>query len=263
MPVWVRDRKCLTGKDRTGCASWKAEGGKSTRKLQGPCVDHQDCVGHLFWADHHLLIPHNNQRKPSYLQFFQTPKTPLQKSMDRLGKQLTLFSFGIIGEWDARFTLAQPDLGSLCAPGLLFQKHSWVWVTWTLGVWAETALNERFGCLIVFLVLQQQLNRLEILEILFFNWIFSTPGLIMLIGWLQGKRLLSMFTIGVRWGLQSSFLFGFKWNISRNSLFEIMDISQNRTWVRPFINTYFSCTGEMNVRFKQSGGKQNQAWGFI
>ncbi|EPY81790.1 calcium-transporting ATPase type 2C member 2 [Camelus ferus] len=27
----------------------------------------------------------------------KTPKTPLQKSMDRLGKQLTLFSFGIIG----------------------------------------------------------------------------------------------------------------------------------------------------------------------
>ncbi|KAF2984225.1 hypothetical protein EK904_013360 [Melospiza melodia maxima] len=48
----------------------------------------------------------------------KTPKTPLQKSMDRLGKQLTLFSFGII-------------------------------------------------------------------------------GLIMLIGWLQGKHLLSMFTIGV------------------------------------------------------------------
>ncbi|RMC09280.1 hypothetical protein DUI87_14288 [Hirundo rustica rustica] len=55
-----------------------------------------------------LLLPHNAR----------TPKTPLQKSMDRLGKQLTLFSFGII-------------------------------------------------------------------------------GLIMLIGWLQGKRLLSMFTIGV------------------------------------------------------------------
>ncbi|NWS21715.1 AT2C2 ATPase, partial [Pachyramphus minor] len=48
----------------------------------------------------------------------ETPKTPLQKSMDRLGKQLSLFSFGII-------------------------------------------------------------------------------GLIMLIGWLQGKHLLSMFTIGV------------------------------------------------------------------
>ncbi|NWR72321.1 AT2C2 ATPase, partial [Centropus unirufus] len=52
------------------------------------------------------------------MQAEETPKTPLQKSMDRLGKQLTLFSFGII-------------------------------------------------------------------------------GLIMLIGWLQGKRLLSMFTIGV------------------------------------------------------------------
>uniref|UniRef100_A0A669QUY3 P-type Ca(2+) transporter n=1 Tax=Phasianus colchicus TaxID=9054 RepID=A0A669QUY3_PHACC len=54
----------------------------------------------------------------SVLSCSQTPKTPLQKSMDRLGKQLTLFSFGII-------------------------------------------------------------------------------GLIMLIGWLQGKHLLSMFTIGV------------------------------------------------------------------
>ncbi|NXF29105.1 AT2C2 ATPase, partial [Nyctibius bracteatus] len=52
------------------------------------------------------------------MQAEETPKTPLQKNMDRLGKQLTLFSFGII-------------------------------------------------------------------------------GLIMLIGWLQGKHLLSMFTIGV------------------------------------------------------------------
>ncbi|NXH10940.1 AT2C2 ATPase, partial [Bucco capensis] len=52
------------------------------------------------------------------MQAEETPKTPLQKSMDKLGKQLTLFSFGII-------------------------------------------------------------------------------GLIMLIGWLQGKPLLSMFTIGV------------------------------------------------------------------
>ncbi|XP_065517127.1 calcium-transporting ATPase type 2C member 2 [Lathamus discolor] len=52
------------------------------------------------------------------MQAEETPKTPLQKSMDRLGKQLTLFSFGII-------------------------------------------------------------------------------GLIMLIGWLQGKHLLGMFTIGV------------------------------------------------------------------
>ncbi|XP_044125276.1 calcium-transporting ATPase type 2C member 2 [Bufo gargarizans] len=52
------------------------------------------------------------------MQAEETPKTPLQKSMDKLGKQLSLFSFGII-------------------------------------------------------------------------------GLIMLIGWLQGKPLLSMFTIGV------------------------------------------------------------------
>ncbi|XP_069492334.1 calcium-transporting ATPase type 2C member 2 isoform X2 [Ambystoma mexicanum] len=52
------------------------------------------------------------------MQAEETPKTPLQKSMDKLGKQLSLFSFGII-------------------------------------------------------------------------------GLIMLIGWLQGKHLLSMFTIGV------------------------------------------------------------------
>ncbi|XP_072492299.1 calcium-transporting ATPase type 2C member 2 isoform X4 [Notamacropus eugenii] len=52
------------------------------------------------------------------MQAEETPKTPLQKSMDKLGKQLTLFSFGII-------------------------------------------------------------------------------GLILLIGWLQGKQILSMFTIGV------------------------------------------------------------------
>lgn len=29
--------------------------------------------------------------------FQQAPKTPLQKSMDLLGKQLSLYSFGIIG----------------------------------------------------------------------------------------------------------------------------------------------------------------------
>lgn len=29
----------------------------------------------------------------------QTPKTPLQKSMDLLGKQLSLYSFGIIGSY--------------------------------------------------------------------------------------------------------------------------------------------------------------------
>lgn len=107
-------------------------------------------MGHLFWADHHPLIPHNNQRKPNNLSFFQTPKTPLQKSMDRLGKQLTLFSFGIIGEWDAALTLPWLAVGSLRAPGLLFQKHLWVWVTWAVGVRAETALNERSGCLIAF-----------------------------------------------------------------------------------------------------------------
>lgn len=31
--------------------------------------------------------------------FLQAPKTPLQKSMDLLGKQLSLYSFGIIGLW--------------------------------------------------------------------------------------------------------------------------------------------------------------------
>uniref|UniRef100_A0A8C6JZA1 Calcium-transporting ATPase n=1 Tax=Melopsittacus undulatus TaxID=13146 RepID=A0A8C6JZA1_MELUD len=40
------------------------------------------------------------------MQAEETPKTPLQKSMDRLGKQLTLFSFGIIGELGTALTLA-------------------------------------------------------------------------------------------------------------------------------------------------------------
>lgn len=34
--------------------------------------------------------------------FFQAPKTPLQKSMDLLGKQLSLYSFGIIGGCTSR-----------------------------------------------------------------------------------------------------------------------------------------------------------------
>jgi len=29
--------------------------------------------------------------------FIKAPKTPLQKSMDKLGKQLSFYSFGIIG----------------------------------------------------------------------------------------------------------------------------------------------------------------------
>lgn len=32
------------------------------------------------------------------LPFIKAPKTPLQKSMDLLGKQLSLYSFGIIGK---------------------------------------------------------------------------------------------------------------------------------------------------------------------
>ena len=31
------------------------------------------------------------------LQAEESPKTPLQKSMDQLGKQLSMYSFGIIG----------------------------------------------------------------------------------------------------------------------------------------------------------------------
>jgi len=34
----------------------------------------------------------------AFLLFIKAPKTPLQKSMDLLGKQLSLYSFGIIGK---------------------------------------------------------------------------------------------------------------------------------------------------------------------
>lgn len=73
----------------------------------------------------------------------QAPKTPLQKSMDLLGKQLSLYSFCIIG--------LPPPASS------------------------------------------------------FSSFLPSSPpppplpaGVIMLVGWLQGKSILDMFTIGVR-----------------------------------------------------------------
>lgn len=42
--------------------------------------------------------------------------------MDRLGKQLTLFSFGIIGESDTMLVLAWSAVKALCAPELLSPK---------------------------------------------------------------------------------------------------------------------------------------------
>lgn len=70
----------------------------------------------------HLLIFHNAQRKTAVLSCFQTPKTPLQKSMDRLGKQLTLFSFGIIGELNTMLTAVCGAGRAFCDPGLLLLK---------------------------------------------------------------------------------------------------------------------------------------------
>lgn len=74
--------------------------------------------------------------------FVQSPKTPLQKSMDLLGKQLSLYSLSIIG--------LAPSSSHFCLSGLALPLNS----------------------------------------------VFS--GVIMLVGWLQGKRILDMFTIGVR-----------------------------------------------------------------
>lgn len=77
--------------------------------------------------------------------FVQSPKTPLQKSMDLLGKQLSLYSLSIIG-----LAPSPPSSGHFCRWGLALPLNS----------------------------------------------VFS--GVIMLVGWLQGKRILDMFTIGVR-----------------------------------------------------------------
>ncbi|MEQ2161423.1 hypothetical protein GOODEAATRI_009488, partial [Goodea atripinnis] len=77
-------------------------------------------LGHCHWNRRELRVRGANLLMNLASLFpFQAPKTPLQKSMDLLGKQLSLYSFGII-------------------------------------------------------------------------------GVIMLVGWLQGKRVLDMFTIGVR-----------------------------------------------------------------
>uniref|UniRef100_I3N985 P-type Ca(2+) transporter n=1 Tax=Ictidomys tridecemlineatus TaxID=43179 RepID=I3N985_ICTTR len=48
------------------------------------------------------------------MQAEETPKTPLQRSMDKLGKQLTLFSFGIIGESGGWLTGTGFRVGSVC-----------------------------------------------------------------------------------------------------------------------------------------------------
>lgn len=78
--------------------------------------------------------------------FTQAPKTPLQKSMDLLGKQLSLYSFCIIG--------------------LLFPSSSPVLC--------------------------------DCRRLIPSCFLLCASGVIMLVGWMQGKRILDMFTIGVR-----------------------------------------------------------------
>lgn len=94
---------------------------------------------------------------PSPVRVVQAPKTPLQKSMDLLGKQLSLYSFGIIG--------------------LLLCFHSWVLCQPSSSSSSPSHVFTLFCCV---------------------------SGVIMLVGWLQGKRILDMFTIGVRYGLTLS-----------------------------------------------------------
>ena len=84
------------------------------------------------------------------LSFVQAPKTPLQKSMDLLGKQLSLYSFGIIG-WFSLLVSVHPQ-----------RRES-----------RAHALSDVLAAVCL--------------------------GVIMLVGWLQGKRILDMFTIGVRY----------------------------------------------------------------
>lgn len=141
----------------------------------------------------------------------------------------------------------------LCSGAAFSKSTCWCGLPGFWGFKQRHLWRERFGGLVAYSVLQQHLKQVRDLWIswCFFNWmVFPPPGLIMLIGWLQGKHLLSMFTIGVRWGLESTFLFWFLMKrVPGNSLFKTMDTSQKGTWVRPFINTYWSCTGEINVSF--------------
>ncbi|XP_015495760.1 calcium-transporting ATPase type 2C member 2 [Parus major] len=75
------------------------------------------------------------------MQAEETPKTPLQKSMDRLGKQLTLFSFGIIGLimligwWQGKSLLSMFTIGvSLAVAAIPEGLPIVVTVTLVLGV---------------------------------------------------------------------------------------------------------------------------------
>lgn len=82
--------------------------------------------------------------------------------MDRLGKQLTLFSFGIIGESDAMLILAWSAVKALCAPGPLFSKVL-VDVGYLDfgGSGRDTSEGEIWGGLIAYSVPQQQLKQVR------------------------------------------------------------------------------------------------------
>lgn len=80
--------------------------------------------------------------------------------MDRLGKQLTLFSFGIIGELNTMPVFARSAVRALCAPGPLFSKVLVDMAYLGGGVQAQMPGMERSGGLIAYSIPQQQLKQI-------------------------------------------------------------------------------------------------------
>ena len=80
--------------------------------------------------------------------------------MDRLGKQLTLFSFGIIGELNTMPVFAWSAVRALCDPGPLFSKVLGDMAYLDGGVQAQMPGRERSGGLIAYSIPQQQLKQI-------------------------------------------------------------------------------------------------------
>lgn len=80
--------------------------------------------------------------------------------MDRLGKQLTLFSFGIIGELNTKPVFARSAVRALCAPGPFFFQVLFDMAYLDGGVQAQMPGRERSGGLIAYSIPQQQLKQI-------------------------------------------------------------------------------------------------------
>ncbi|KAI5637469.1 e1-E2 ATPase domain-containing protein [Phthorimaea operculella] len=158
------------------------------------------------------------------MQAEEAPKTPLQKSMDTLGAQLSMYSFCIIGfimvaGWlqgkalQDMFTISvslavaaipeEVDLFNLDTLGAQLSMYSFCIIGFIMVAgWLQgKALQDMFTISVSLAVAaipeEVDLFKLDTLGTQLSMYSFCIIGFIMVAGWLQGKALQDMFTISV------------------------------------------------------------------